>query len=101
MYVALMCKDKPDALQIRLDTRPDHVAYLKDLDAKGILKIAGPLLDADDKPCGSLIILKVGDKAEAEQIAKEDPYAKVGLFVEVDIKPYTWIFHEPSAENGA
>lgn len=101
MYVALMCKDKSGSLQKRLDTRPDHVAYLKDLDAKGILKIAGPLLGDDEKPCGSLIILKVGDRAEAEQIAKEDPYAKVGLFAEVDIKPYTWIFHEPSTENEA
>ena len=96
-----MCKDNNGALQTRLDTRPDHVAYLKDLDAKGVLKIAGPLLDDDDKPCGSLIILKVGDKAEAEQIAKQDPYAKVGLFAAVDIKPYTWVFHEPLHENGA
>lgn len=101
MYVALMCKDKPGALQMRLDTRPEHVAYLKDLDAKGILKIAGPVLDNDEKPCGSLIILKVGDKNEAERIASEDPYAKVGLFAEVDIKPYTWVFNEPSTDNEA
>ncbi|MEW7007940.1 MULTISPECIES: YciI family protein [unclassified Lentilitoribacter] len=101
MYVALMCKDNAGALQTRLDTREDHLAFLKDLDAKGILKIAGPLLDENDKPCGSLIILNVEDKTEAEQIAKEDPYAKVGLFAEVDIKPYTWVFHEPSSEIGA
>lgn len=42
MLFALLCTDKPGALQLRLDTRPDHVAYLNDLNARGILKIAGP-----------------------------------------------------------
>lgn len=97
MYFALMCHDKPGALQVRMDTRPDHVAFLKDLDAKGIVKAAGPLLDDDEKPCGSLIILELGSKKEAEEIAAQDPYAHAGLFEKVDIKPYTWIFHAPEA----
>ena len=29
MLFALICKDKPGHLQVRLDTRPDHVAFLK------------------------------------------------------------------------
>jgi uncharacterized protein YciI len=29
MLFALICTDKPDHLQVRLDNRPDHVAFLK------------------------------------------------------------------------
>ena len=52
MLFALICKDKPNHLQVRLDARPDHVAFLNDLNAKGALKFAGPFLDADGKPDG-------------------------------------------------
>lgn len=97
MFFALICRDKPGALQVRMDARPDHVAYLKGLDEKGQLKAAGPLLDDDGNPCGSLIILDVADKAEAQAIADNDPYAHAGLFADVDVKPYTWIFHPPEA----
>jgi uncharacterized protein YciI len=62
-----------------------------------IVKAAGPLLDDDEKPCGSLIILELDSKKEAEDIAAQDPYANAGLFEKVDIKPYTWIFHAPEA----
>ena len=34
MLFALLCTDKPGALQLRLDTRPDHLAYLNELNAK-------------------------------------------------------------------
>ena len=36
----------PGALQVRLDTRPDHVAYLNALNADGKLAFAGPFLGA-------------------------------------------------------
>ena len=36
---AINCFDKADSLQLRLATRPDHVAYLK---ASPALKLAGP-----------------------------------------------------------
>ncbi|TJV22323.1 MAG: hypothetical protein E5Y18_18990, partial [Mesorhizobium sp.] len=31
MLFALICKDKPGSLQVRLDTRPEHVAFLEGL----------------------------------------------------------------------
>ena len=63
MLIALIARDKPGALQIRLDTRDAHVAYLKSSDA---VTQAGPLLDAEGRMCGSLIVLEVADMAEAE-----------------------------------
>jgi uncharacterized protein len=95
MLFALICTDKPGHLQTRLDARPDHVAFLQGLgDA---LKAAGPFLGDDGKPTGSLVIISADDKAAAEAIAAQDPYAKVGLFSSVEIKPWNWVFKNPEA----
>ena len=32
MHFAFLCKDKPGSLQVRLDTRPEHLAYLNALE---------------------------------------------------------------------
>ncbi|AFL54106.1 uncharacterized protein YciI [Sinorhizobium fredii] len=97
MLFALLCTDKPGALQLRLDTRPDHVAYLNELNVKGILRIAGPFLGEDGKPTGSLVIVKADTIEEAKAIAEADPYAKAGLFSKVEIKAYNWVFNNPEA----
>ena len=39
MLFAFICKDKPGILQVRLDNRPAHVAFLEKLNAEGTLKI--------------------------------------------------------------
>ncbi len=97
MLFAFLCTDKPDSLQLRMDTRPQHVAYLNALNAAGTLKIAGPFLDADGKPNGSLVVVKASDIDEARQIAAGDPYAQAGLFAHVEVKPYNWVFNNPEA----
>ena len=73
MLFALLCKDKPDHLQVRLDTRPDHVAFLRELNEAGTLKFAGPFLDDDGKPMGSLVVIEAADKAEAATIGAQRP----------------------------
>ncbi len=95
MLYALTCNDKPDSLDLRMKVRPNHVAFLTDLNDRGILKIAGPFLDADEKPCGSLVIIKADDLAQAQSIAARDPYAIAGLFASVEIRPYNWVFNNP------
>ncbi|HXV29178.1 MAG TPA: YciI-like protein [Sinorhizobium sp.] len=97
MLFALLCTDKPGALQLRLDTRPDHLAYLNELNARGVLKIAGPFLGEDGKPTGSLVIVKAQTIEEAKAIAEADPYAKAGLFQNLEIKAYNWVFNNPEA----
>jgi uncharacterized protein len=96
MLFALTCNDKPGHLQVRLDARGDHVAFLNDLNAKGTLKFAGPFLDADGKPNGSLVVIDVADAAAAREVADADPYAKAGLFASVDIRPWNWVFNNPA-----
>lgn len=85
MFYALFCIDKPGHQQVRLDTRPDHVAYLQ-ANADKIVT-AGPFqTDDGEEMIGSLLILDVPDRAAAEAFAEADPYAKAGLFESVQIK---------------
>lgn len=82
MLIALIARDKPDALQTRLDNRAAHLAYIEET---GVVAQAGPLLGTEDEMIGSLIILDVSDRAAAEAWAADDPYAKAGLFTSVDL----------------
>ncbi|WP_341232845.1 YciI family protein [uncultured Sulfitobacter sp.] len=82
MLVALFAHDKPGALPVRQENRPAHVDYLK---STGCVAQAGPLLDDDGQMCGSLVILDVADMAGAQSWADNDPYAKAGLFADVQL----------------
>jgi uncharacterized protein YciI len=85
MLFALICKDKPGHLQVRLDARPDHVNFLNGLNADKKLAFAGPFLDADGKPNGSLVVIEAADLA-----------ANAGLFESVDVRPWNWVFNKPA-----
>lgn len=82
MRVALICIDKPDALQTRLDNRTAHLAHIA---ATGVVEMAGPFLNADGQMTGSLIILNVDSLADAQNWAVLDPYSAAGLFQSVTI----------------
>jgi uncharacterized protein YciI len=97
MLFALICTDKPDHLSVRTATRSDHLAYLNDLNSRGALKFAGPFVDGEGKPNGTLAMIEAEDRAEAEAIAASDPYAKAGLFGQVEIRPWNWVVNNPAA----
>ena len=97
MHFAFLCQDKPGALQVRMDTRPDHLSYLNALNAEGKLAFAGPFLGDDGKPTGSLVVVAAETIEEARAIAADDPYAKAGLFSSVEVKAWNWVFNKPEA----
>jgi uncharacterized protein len=82
MRVALICIDKPGALQIRADTRAAHLAHIA---ATGVVELAGPFLNPEGQMTGSLIILNVESLADAQNWAMLDPYSVAGLFQSVTI----------------
>ena len=73
MLFAFICKDKPGHLNVRMETRPAHLEHLNKLNAEGTLKIAGPFLDAEGKPNGSLVIVDAADIDAAARVLA--PYA--------------------------
>ena len=85
MRVALITRDKPGALQVRLDNRDAHLAYIE---KSGVVEMAGPFLDADGTMCGSMIIMNVEGLDAAQLWAGNDPYAQAGLFEKVRIEEW-------------
>ena len=81
MHYVIHALDRPDAGDLRDQTRPDHLAYL----AGFAVTFGGPLLDDDGQMCGSLIVLDVDTREAAEEFEAGDPYAEAGLFERVTI----------------
>ncbi|MEM1275263.1 MAG: YciI family protein [Pseudomonadota bacterium] len=86
MLFAIICIDKPGALQTRLDNRDAHLAHIKGND--GAIVQAGPFLDTDGQMCGSLLIMEADEIGAVEAWAKTDPYALAGLFERVEIRAW-------------
>ena len=78
---AVICRDKPGALPIRLATREAHLAYVRE---SGIVSQAGPFIE-NAEMCGSLVILDTTDLAAAQAWAAGDPYKAAGLFESVQV----------------
>jgi uncharacterized protein YciI len=82
---ALICTDKPGAIETRKANREAHLAHIADT---GCVLQAGPFLNGAGEMSGSLVILDVADRAAAEAWAKGDPYARAGLFADVRIEAW-------------
>ena len=84
MHFVIYAVDREDAGNLRLETRPSHLEYLKGVD----ILYAGPLLDENSEMCGSLIVVNASNLEEAKEISRNDPYFKAGLFKEVNVTGY-------------
>ena len=68
----------------REEKRGDHIAYRKGLG--GAMALAGPLLDEDGKPTGSVVLLEAEDEAAAEELGLADPYVAAGVLELVSVR---------------
>jgi len=83
---ALICIDRPDALELRLATRQAHFDYLAA--NPGVVRLGGPFLNAAGEMAGSLLLIEADDLAAAEAFGAADPYRLAGLFERVEIRPW-------------
>lgn len=82
----LTCVDRPDAKDRRMAARPAHLAYVAE--HRGMVRLAGPLLDDAEQMCGSLFIMEAADRAAIEAFAAADPYRLGDVFETVEIRPW-------------
>jgi hypothetical protein len=85
-FYAINCIDHKGSLELRQKTRDEHLAYLRA--AGSPVRLAGPVLDENGDPDGTLLIIECESQVAAETFAQNDPYAKAGLFSSVSIKPW-------------
>ncbi len=97
MLYALICTDKPGSLAARKENRPEHLAYLKGLGEA--LIFAGPFTEPDGETMnGSLIVIEAPSLDAAREISAADPFSKLGIFGNVDIRPWLWLINKPNKE---
>ena len=95
MLYAVICNDKPNSVAARAENRPAHLEHLNGLGDS--LKFAGPFLDDNGDPCGTLLVVEADSKDAAIAICKADPYAKAGLFASIEARGWKWTVKNPEA----
>lgn len=93
MAYAIIAHDRPDGAELRREKRPEHLDYLE---ANKHLLLAAGAQFADDgtTPIGSILLVDVEERAEAEAFAKADPFNQAGLFERVTIVPWRKVFFD-------
>ncbi|MGE0114401.1 MAG: YciI family protein [Steroidobacteraceae bacterium] len=71
--------------ELRDQHRGTHIAYRKSLGSD--LVLAGPLLDDDGNPNGSVVIIAAASRNAAETVAGRDPYLAAGVFALKSVRP--------------
>jgi uncharacterized protein YciI len=93
MLYAVICTDKPHAVDKRMEVRLNH---LKFLDAIGTrLKAGGPFLADDGSPTGTMLLVEANNRDECLAVIEEDPYSQAGLFESAEIRPWLWLIGNP------
>jgi len=99
MYFVALSRDRSDGLETRLANRLVHLEFLKA--HRDHIKVGGPLLAPDgERMIGSMLIVEAENEAEARALLAEDPYAKAGLFQNVEVLPWRWVVNPPDEQGG-
>ncbi|MFQ5971974.1 MAG: YciI family protein [Alphaproteobacteria bacterium] len=100
MLYAVRCTDKPGATELRERLRADHLQYLEGYADR--LVLGGAMLSDDgEMPLGSLLIVNVADRAEAEAFSAGDPFTRGGVFESVTVTRLRKALFNPAAAEGA
>jgi len=88
MHYVIHCLDHDGAVEKRLANYDDHKAYLGSAPVKTV--ISGPLMaDDEETMIGSCFVIEADTLAEVEAFNAADPFAKVGLWKTVSIRPFS------------
>jgi flavin reductase (DIM6/NTAB) family NADH-FMN oxidoreductase RutF/uncharacterized protein YciI len=73
---------EPQEPPARGDVLREHLAFLHGLRARGLLLVSGPFSDDSERghgePLGGMYVIRAASRAEAEELAREDPLVRSG-----------------------
>ena len=87
MPFLIVATDKPDSSDLRQQTRAAHLAYLAE-NADRLVLAGAQWTDDAQTAVGSVLVLDVDTREDAEAFAAADPYAQAGLFASVTVSVY-------------
>lgn len=68
----------------RLEVRPDHREYSRELAEQGALLVGGPYEDQ----LGAMLVYEAADRDELQRLLDADPYAEAGVVAETTIREW-------------
>ncbi len=80
--------DAPGMSEARQRHRDTHVAYLREFERH--ILVAGPYLDektGEDR--GSMFLVSFDSLKQAQDFVHQDPFAKAGIFSDIQVWPWT------------
>jgi uncharacterized protein len=92
--------DKPGREAVRLEQLAVHRARLRDHDHPVSVQVGGPLLGADGRMIGSLLVVEAGSHAAVEAFVAGDPYQLADVYGSVRVHQFNWGLGNP-ADAGA
>ncbi|MBL8382157.1 MAG: YciI family protein [Burkholderiales bacterium] len=96
MLYAIHCLDKDDGAALRQAHAQAHAAYMRAHAAHVV--IGGPLLSEDGgRRVGVMLIGRFDDRAAVDAFLAAEPYARAGLFRQVDVRPFDLIMNHAAA----
>lgn len=87
---AVLAQDKPSHTQLRAATRAAHLEWVH----TAPVQFAGPLM-REGSPVGSLLLMS-GTLEKVRESLSTDPYAKAGLFENVQVYEWDCVLRSPS-----
>lgn len=93
MLFVVSGRDHENGLAHRLEVRPRHREHYASLGDD--LVFAGPYLDADGEPIGSMIVIRRPSQEAAEAFAAADPFVVEGVFTSVTVSRWDWFMKRP------
>ena len=88
MHYIIHAYDHADALDRRMQVRPAHLDYVRQLKATGQFVLGGALLNADGNMIGSMLMLNLDTEEQLQTYLKTDPYIVQGVWDKIDVKPF-------------
>jgi uncharacterized protein YciI len=83
MIFIVQALDRPNTQTLRTQARVPHLEFVAD--HASAFRFGGPMLGADGRPVGSLMILDLPDRAALEAHLEADPFFGCGLFQTVQV----------------
>lgn len=87
-------RDGARGLELRKQHRPAHLDHIAALGPR--VRFGGPLLDENENPSGSLVIVEADDLASARRVAESDPYLLEGIFESVEVHQTVQVAPDPT-----
>jgi uncharacterized protein YciI len=101
MYFVVFATDRPGMLELRQRERPAHRAYLREPAPHAVrVCIGGPTLEPQGNSMnGTLLVIEAVSLTQVEAFLADDPYARIGLFATVEVRPWDWTLGRPSGND--